>query len=742
MHTHPAISLTYLLTGIALFITGLIIYRENPKHRLHRITGLMLFFAACGSLTAFLEVTLPFTDSPAWQQSILYRLLSVWELFFPFLLAFSLVFPTENPFLQRHPRMVLWAFVPHGFRFVLLLLFPTFASLTAYLPLEYAGGSLDTLLRPLFFFYASATGLLNVFYDVHQTLFAVINLSYVIAAIVLMSTSRRQITDEILRKQIGWVVSGIRLSVGLYALAFLLPELLPMHITTSAAYALTALAILLGTTAITWAIIKYQFLSVRLVLHKGVVFSFASTILVGSYVLLYGQTKRFAMIFYGIELPIIDVLFLLFAIFFFQPLTNLVDSLVEKALHPRRRDYHQTMQELSRDILSVTDFSSLQEKISQSLSEILDAAPVHLLLPDDQGFFIVRLNDAGTDDSIRFYAQGNFIKGVSKKSQPVRAEQIRVMLNDKQELAAVERLQAHLIAPLFIRGELRGLLSIGSKRGRRSFSTQDSVFLDIFCSQIALALENARLYQIARTQQMVEDELDVAREIQRMLLPRQNPVGKTFTLAALNIPSKDVGGDYHDFVRLTERHLGIAIGDIAGKGIPGCILMSNLQANFRAAALPEHEPAQVMTVVNQQLSRTTSPEKYATFLYAIYDEEKRSLRFCNAGHNYPIWKKKNSCSSPIKFSDTVIGIDESVTFADHELELSSGDVLVFYTDGITEALNAESVEYGEQRLLQVIDQCWHKGAEGLRDCIYEAIINFVGDASQYDDITLIVMSIL
>ncbi len=742
MHTHPAISVTYLLTGIALFFIGLIIYRENPKHRLHRITGLMLFFAACGALTAFLEVTFPFPDTPAWQQSILYRLLAIWELFFPFLLAFSLVFPKESPFLQRRPRMVLWAFAPHTFRFVLLLLFPGFASLSTYLPPEHVGGSLDTLLRPLLFFYASATGLLKVFYDVHQTLFAVINLFYVVAAIFLMSISRRQITDEISRKQIGWVVSGIRLSVGLYALAFLLPELLPMHITTSDVHALTAFAILLGTTAITWAIAKYQFLSVRLVLHKGVVFAFASAVLIGSYALLYNQTKRFAVVFYGIELPVIDVLFLLYAIFFFQPLTNLVDSLVERALHPRRKDHHQAIQKLSRDIVAVTDFGSLQEKICRSLSEILDATPIHLLLPDDQGFFTIQLNQVGIGDSVRFHAQGSFISSVSKKSQPIRAEQIRVTLNDKKELTAVERLQAHLIAPLFVHGELRGLLSIGRKKGRRSFSTQDSVLLDLFCSQIALALENARLYQIARAQRMVEDELDVAREIQRMLLPRQNPTGKTFSLSALNIPSKDVGGDYHDFVQLGDRYLGIAIGDIAGKGIPGCILMSNLQASFRAAALPEHGPAQVMTMVNQQLSRTTSPEKYATFLYAIYDEEKRTLRYCNAGHNYPIWKRKNARSVPVKLSGPVIGIDESVTFTEHRLELTSGDVLVFYTDGITEALNAESVEYGEQRLLQVIDQCWHKGAEGLRDCIYEAIVSFVGEASQYDDITLIVMTIL
>ena len=742
MHTNPATSIIYLLTGIALFFISLIIYRENPKHRLHRITGLMLFFAACGSLTGFLEVTLPFTDSPVWQQSIIYRLLAVWELFFPLLLAFSLVFPKESAFLQRHPRMVLWTFVPHVFRFALFLLFPTFASLIFYLPPELSGGLLSTLLRPLFFFYTAATSLLAIFYDIHATLFAVLNLLYVMTAIFLMSTSRRQITDEILRKQIGWVVSGVRLSVSLYALAFLFPELLPMHITRGAAYSLTAFAILLGTSTITWAIVKYQFLSVRLVLRKGVVFSFASAILLGSYILLYGQTKRFAMNFYGIELPFIDILFLLFAIFFFQPLTNLIDLLVDKVLHPHREDYHQMMQELSRDILSITNFGLLQEKISHSLSEILDATPIHLLLPDDQGSFGIELGESGIRSSIRFHGQGAFIKALSKKTQPIKSEQIRVMLSDKKELEAVERLQAYLIAPLFSRGELRGLLSIGSKKGRRSFSTQDSVFLDLFCSQIALALENARLYQIARAQKMVEDELDVAREIQRMLLPRQNPVGKTYSLAALNIPSKDVGGDYHDFVHLSERHLGIAIGDIAGKGIPGCILMSNLQASFRAAASPQYGPAQVMTVVNQQLSRTTSPEKYATFLYAIYDEEKRSLRYCNAGHNYPIWKKKNAGSVPVKFSGTVIGIDESVIFADHELELTTGDMLVFYTDGITEALNAESAEYGEQRLLQVIDQNWHKGAEGLRDCIYEAIINFAGGVSQYDDITLIVMSIL
>jgi sigma-B regulation protein RsbU (phosphoserine phosphatase) len=741
MPANPVISITYLFTGIALFFLGIIIYQENPRQRLHRTTGLMLFFAALGALTGFGEMATPGAQTLARQYSPMIRILLIWELFFPLLLNFSLIFPKESKLITRYPQIEWLVFVPHASRFFLQLLFPTLADIRPYLLFDLPSGLLGILLRPLALLDTVVLALLSIFYDIQATFFALVNLLYVALAIFSMSASRRQITDSMLKKQIGLVVWGVRLSVGLFALAFLLPQLLPMHIAREVIYALTALAIILGAAAIIWAIVKYQFLSVRLVIRKGAVLFLTCVIPLGCYLLAYGQIQRPIISVFGVQVPVVETMFLFSALFFFQPLLGLINNAVDRIFHPNKKDYYQAMQELSRDVLTIRDFGQLQTKIIRGLTEILDVESVCFFLPDEKGDFCSILEASKETRAIRIDRDGELVRALSKKNQAIKSEQIRVQVSDREELTALEQLRSFLLAPIHCQDKLCAVLSIGRKR-QGSFTSQDSALLDLFCSQISLTLENFRLNRIAQAQQTVEDELAVAREIQRMLLPRQNPTGKTFSLAALNIPSKEVGGDYHDFICLNGHQLGIAIGDISGKGIPGSILMSNLQASFRAAARSDSDPAQVMALVNHQMARTTGPEKYATFLYAVYDEELRTLRYCNAGHNYPVWKKRNGECELIKKGDPVIGIDESITYSEHLLQLSSGDMIIFYTDGITESLNAASAEYGENRLYQVISQNWQKGAAGLRDSIYEAVYAFAGGTSQYDDITLIVLSIL
>jgi sigma-B regulation protein RsbU (phosphoserine phosphatase) len=241
--------------------------------------------------------------------------------------------------------------------------------------------------------------------------------------------------------------------------------------------------------------------------------------------------------------------------------------------------------------------------------------------------------------------------------------------------------------------------------------------------------------------QRIEEEINLAREIQKNLLPHHFPSGDRYELAGYNLPSKEVGGDYYDFIPIDERKIGIAIGDIVGKGIPAAILMSNLQAALRISASQAITTQDVMRQVNIQITRTTTVEKFATFFYGVFDTEKFSFEYSNAGHNFPILWRNHGVYNLLRKGGIVIGVMENALYESELISMSPGDFLVMYTDGITEALNPLEEEFGEQRLLQTIENVSHKSAQDILDSIIDAVSNFTHNYLQFDDLTLVVLKI-
>ncbi|NOY61380.1 MAG: SpoIIE family protein phosphatase [Calditrichaeota bacterium] len=733
------LSTTFLIVGAIIFILAVIVFRENPKSRLHRVTGFMLLFAALGTLLVSFAPLFPRENVNSWNQFFLFRFAMIWEFFFPYLFYFSLNFPRQSAIFKKHPALPFYIFTPYFLRFFFVLFFPDYEVLRAFFLFDSGTGVLGSLLRPVVLAMTSLVSVLGVFYRYHFIIFSVLNTFCVLAAMITMFVGYQKVSERSLRKQVGFVLWGISISAVIYAVSFLVTQTTPMRIRFDLSYTLTLLAVISLTFAVGWAIVKYHFLSTRIVIRRGLVFSIATGMLVGVFLLLYGQTKKIFSSFIQTDTPVFEIIFLLIAVFFLQPMLDLLNAMLDKIFRPQQKN---TLMQLSKDILSTFDIKKLQTKIISALEENLRAKPIHLLIPDDNGLFL-NISDASQIlRPVKFSPDGEFITVLTSHSRPVRADKIRVMISDEKELQFMDNLKPFLIVPLKYQDRLIGIVSIGPRTDNRMFSSADLEMMEIFCLQVAIALENSRLYEIARLQRHFQEELVVAGRIQRMLLPLDVPEGQTFQIASLNIPSKEVGGDYHDFIRLDNSLLGIAIGDISGKGIPGSILMSNLQASLRATAPYSQSASQVVRDVNRHLTRTTAPEKYATFLYAIFDEKTRLFRFCNAGHNYPILHKSSGECNFIKLGDPIIGIDEHLDFHDHELQLSPDDLIVLYTDGITEALNAQSMEYGEDRLYEVISTSSHKDAQEIKNKIYDEVISFTQGTDQYDDITLIVLKVV
>jgi sigma-B regulation protein RsbU (phosphoserine phosphatase) len=246
----------------------------------------------------------------------------------------------------------------------------------------------------------------------------------------------------------------------------------------------------------------------------------------------------------------------------------------------------------------------------------------------------------------------------------------------------------------------------------------------------------------------LREELAVAREIQQSLLPNRFPGGPGFEISAINLPSREIGGDYYDFIVTPpddgadpERVL-MVVGDVSGKGPPAALLMASLQATLRAVY--EVQPSLEATAekVNTVMCRTTDTEKFVTLFLGELDVKTRQLTYVNAGHNFPVVTRSSGIQDFLEDGGLIVGVMESANYEQGSTQLEPGDVLTIYTDGVTEAMNQENEEFGEGRLNKVLTDRSYMGAREIRDEIYREVLAFAGERPQMDDLTLVVMKTL
>ena len=296
-----------------------------------------------------------------------------------------------------------------------------------------------------------------------------------------------------------------------------------------------------------------------------------------------------------------------------------------------------------------------------------------------------------------------------------------------------------LSVPLFLKGRMIGVLNIFNKQAKEGFTVEDQRLMCIISSQSAQVIENARLYEEEQVLLRMEEELKVAYEIQINLLPKENPQIAGYDIAGKSIPAKEVGGDYYDFIHIDDHHLAICLGDISGKGMPAAMLMANLQATLRGQTLCSTSCKDCLQRSNKLLFQSTDIQKFATLFYGILNTRKNELCYSNAGHDYPFLLSRDKEPRRLETGGTVLGFLENFIFKEQVIPFSPGDLLLLYSDGITEAMNADEEEFGENRLVEVTLKHRDELASTLIEKIIAAVKLHTGDAPQMDDITLVVI---
>ncbi|MEW6210832.1 MAG: SpoIIE family protein phosphatase [Acidobacteriota bacterium] len=278
-----------------------------------------------------------------------------------------------------------------------------------------------------------------------------------------------------------------------------------------------------------------------------------------------------------------------------------------------------------------------------------------------------------------------------------------------------------------------GFIRLGEKITGEQYTADELLFLSEIIEQLGAAINNL---------QWREQERDIleAREIQQRLLPEIIPQIRGCQIATAWQPARSVSGDYYDVIELDESRAALAIADVSGKGLPAAMLMSNAQAALRAIATDRISPREMCEQVNRVVCGNTASNKFITFFYAILDTRSRKLIYSNAGHNLPLLMRPSGEVARLSAGGPVLGFLLDYSYEQGEIDLRQGDRLTLFTDGVVEATDESGEEFGEERLIETIRRNLHASAEGLKEAILGAVLDF-GGRSLHDDATMIVVSI-
>lgn len=306
------------------------------------------------------------------------------------------------------------------------------------------------------------------------------------------------------------------------------------------------------------------------------------------------------------------------------------------------------------------------------------------------------------------------------------------------------KIRSFMVVPMVFRDQLSGVLAIANPISGKAFSETDFSLARSLGEQCALALQNAEAVSALILKNKLEFDLRLASSVQRYLLPEKVPQSDKLEFDVKYLPQQLIGGDFYDFFKLPSGKIGVVIGDVSGKGISAAILMALCQTKLRYIAATGKSPAQTLKLLNAEMVHAMRSDMFITIIYLIIDPDSTSVKFARAGHELPLiaHAKGGKSATPIKSSGMALGMVSSELFdeiiEDASFEIDSGDVLVLYTDGLTEASNPEGKEFSSKKLAETVSTLRSRNVNDLNDEIIKSVESFMTPEKKYgDDLTLL-----
>jgi sigma-B regulation protein RsbU (phosphoserine phosphatase) len=414
-----------------------------------------------------------------------------------------------------------------------------------------------------------------------------------------------------------------------------------------------------------------------------------------------------------------------------------------------------------RMLLDITKTISRSLDLDEVLNLVMDT--LDSLIPyDAAGIYLVKCSqplpelEGGLDETCVFHTQAvrgydiddmkelslkmgeGLIGYVALNGKPFTSPDVR---NEPRYINARARTRSEMVAPIISNNEVIGVFDLESDE-LNAYGKDDLEILMLLSSQVAIIIEKVMLHEQLIEKQRLETQLEIARQVQLQLLPPRDPQLEGFDISAYNFPTEEVSGDYYDWVRIYDDQIGIVIADVSGKGVPAALLMAFLRASLRAATHIGYSPHISMSKVNYLLWESIERNQFVTAFYGTLDATNRTLAYSNAGHNPPFLIDVDGKAHFEERGGVPLGMFRDSRYYEYYATIDSGQMLVLYTDGVTEATNPAGEEYGLDRLVDAALRGRDLSAREMIDFIHRDVITWTDGLGATDDVTFFIVKAL
>ena len=399
------------------------------------------------------------------------------------------------------------------------------------------------------------------------------------------------------------------------------------------------------------------------------------------------------------------------------------------------------LNEIAQELTSILQVDELLKRVGELLSRLIDFQMFSILLLDSSGETLQHRFSLRFQENIHLKHDIPLGRGVvGFAAEQKQAVLVRDVKKDERYIETNPETRSELAVPLIYKDKVIGVLDL--EHTKRGFFTEDHQrTITTLAAQIAIAIENARLYEeIARQERRLERDLSMARELQNRLLPQAHPKLKNLEIAAKFTPARAIGGDLYDFLGYSQSRTALVIGDISGKGAPAAIYAALVSGILRSHAPMEPGPAEMLAAVNYSLAERRIEGQFCSLIYSVWDDENRTLQVANSGLPRPVYCHKGK-TQLIEATGLPLGLFDEAEYDEFTFQAEPEDVFVFFSDGILDATNKAGELFGRTRLEKIISECYPNSAESMVKSIFKAAADHASGVETFDDQTVVAIKV-